>query len=124
MEAGTERNRQMTQAGTFDETVIFLHVPKAAGSTLNRLIEWEYPLSEIYSVDPVFYKWSWEHLQHLSNERLKKTRVFKGHSHYSSSAGDLHHGAERAGRPRPFSLLLYARLQITPVVLETEVWKL
>ena len=79
MEAGTERNRQMTQAGTFDETVIFLHVPKAAGSTLNRLIEWEYPLAEIYSVDPVFYKWSWEHLQHLSKERLKKTRVFKGH---------------------------------------------
>ncbi len=69
----------MTQVAAADEAVIFLHVPKAAGSTLNRLIEWEYPLSEIYSIDPVFYTWSWAHLQRLSQERLKKTRIFKGH---------------------------------------------
>ena len=31
----------MTQADRSAEAVIFLHLPKAAGSTLNRLIEWE-----------------------------------------------------------------------------------
>ena len=60
----------MIQAADPEQAVIFLHVPKAAGSTLNRLIEWEYPLSEIYSIDPVFDRWSWRHLQRLSKERL------------------------------------------------------
>src|SRR5882724_4643980 len=47
------------------ESVIFIHVPKAAGTTLNRLIEWEYPLLEIYSVDPYFFRWSSAHLWRL-----------------------------------------------------------
>ena len=66
-------------AANATEAVIFLHLPKAAGTTLNRLIEWEYPLFEIYSIDPVFFRWSWAHLQRLSEKRLKRTRVFKGH---------------------------------------------
>jgi len=69
----------MTQADRDTEAVIFLHLPKAAGTTLNRLIEWEYPIFEIYSIDPVVYRWSWKHLQRLSEKRLKRTRVFKGH---------------------------------------------
>src|SRR6476620_822287 len=69
----------MTRPAAPKEAVIFLHLPKAAGSTLNRLIEWEYPLFEIYSIDPVFYRWSWAHLQHLSKKRLRSIRMFKGH---------------------------------------------
>jgi hypothetical protein len=69
----------MTRSDNSDEAIIFLHIPKAAGSTLNRLIESEYPLSRIYSVDPSFYRWSWAHLQRLSGKRLRRTRVFKGH---------------------------------------------
>jgi hypothetical protein len=69
----------MTQADRNSEAVIFLHLPKAAGSTLNRLIEWEYPLFEIYSIDPVFFRFSWAHLQRLSKTRLRRTRMFKGH---------------------------------------------
>ena len=61
------------------EALIFLHVPKSAGTTLNRLIEREYPLFEIYSIDPVFFRWSWTHLQRVPEKRLKRTRVFKGH---------------------------------------------
>jgi len=66
-------------AANATEAIIFLHVPKSAGTTLNRLIEWEYPLFEMYSIDPVFFRWSWAHLQRLSEKRLKRTRVFKGH---------------------------------------------
>ncbi len=61
------------------EAVIFLHLPKTAGTTLNRLIEWEYRLSEMYSVDPVLFEWSAAHLRKLSLTRLRKTRMFKGH---------------------------------------------
>jgi Galactose-3-O-sulfotransferase len=69
----------MTRAATVEEAVIFLHVPKTAGTTLNRLIEWEYPLFEMYSIDPVFFRWSASHLWRLPSRRLKKTRMFKGH---------------------------------------------
>jgi hypothetical protein len=61
------------------EALIFLHVPKSAGTTLNRLIEWEYPLFEMYSVDPVLFRWSRAHLWRLPQRRLKRFRVFKGH---------------------------------------------
>jgi len=61
------------------EALIFLHVPKSAGTTLNRLIEREYPLFEIYSVDPVLFRWSRAHLWRLPQRRLKRFRVFKGH---------------------------------------------
>src|SRR5215831_5334217 len=69
----------MTQAAAAEEAVIFLHVPKTAGTTLNRLIEWEYPLFEIYSIDPVFFRWSASHLWRLPARRLKRTRMFKNH---------------------------------------------
>ena len=61
------------------EALIFLHIPKSAGTTLNRLIEWEYPLFEMYSVDPVFFRWSRARLWRLPKQRLQSFRVFKGH---------------------------------------------
>jgi len=69
----------MSQTTAGGEAIIFLHVPKTAGTTLNRLIEWEYDLFEMYSVDPVFFNWSAAHLRKLAQERLRKIRVFKGH---------------------------------------------
>ena len=69
----------MSQNTAAGEAIIFLHVPKTAGTTLNRLIEWEYDLFEMYSVDPVFFRWSAAHLRTLSKGRLNKIRVVKGH---------------------------------------------
>ncbi|MEO7725286.1 MAG: sulfotransferase family 2 domain-containing protein [Chthoniobacterales bacterium] len=69
----------MAHNGASKEAVIFLHLPKTAGTTVNRLIEWEYPLKEMYSVDPVLFQWSAAHLRALSPERLRKIRMFKGH---------------------------------------------
>ena len=62
-----------------DEAVIFLHVPKTAGTTVNRLIEWEYPVLQMYSVDPVLFTWSSNHLHKLPPKRLRSIRMFKGH---------------------------------------------
>jgi hypothetical protein len=69
----------MTKTAAAAEAVIFLHLPKSAGTTLNRLIECEYPLFAIYSVDPYFFRWSSAHLWRLSKRRLKQFRIFKGH---------------------------------------------
>ena len=69
----------MMTAANAAEALIFLHVPKSAGTTLNRLIEWEYPLFQMYSVDPVLFRWSRAHLWRLPQRRLKRFRVFKGH---------------------------------------------
>ncbi len=69
----------MSEATGAEEAIIFLHLPKTAGTTLNRLIEWEYGIFEMYSVDPVLFRWSAAHLRKLSPERLRKIRVFKGH---------------------------------------------
>lgn len=69
----------MPRGGKTEEAVIFLHLPKTAGTTVNRLIEWEYRLSEMYSIDPVLFKWSAAHLRKLPAGRLKKIRMFKGH---------------------------------------------
>ena len=64
------------------EAIIFLHIPKSVGTTLNRLIEWEYPLFQMYSVDPFFFKWSRDRLWRLPRQRLQKFRVFKGHMRF------------------------------------------
>lgn len=68
-----------TGSRTPDKAIIFLHLPKTAGTTLNRLIEWEYPLTEMYSIDPVLFEWSAAHLRNLPQSRLRRTRMFKGH---------------------------------------------
>lgn len=68
-----------SQSDRSKEAIIFLHLPKTAGTTLNRLIEWEYPLREMYSIDPVLFEWSAGHLRKLSKRRLGCMRMFKGH---------------------------------------------
>ena len=35
-----------------DKAVIFLHIPKTAGTTLNRIIEWQYNPLAIFTMDP------------------------------------------------------------------------
>ncbi len=65
--------------GMTDQTLIFLHLPKCGGTTLNRIIEWEYSPLRIFSVDPSFFRWSYRKLGRWSPERLAKMQVFKGH---------------------------------------------
>jgi Galactose-3-O-sulfotransferase len=62
-----------------DQAVIFLHLPKCGGTTLNRIIEWEYNPLRIFSVDPIFFLWSFQKLNRWPRERLAGIRVFKGH---------------------------------------------
>ncbi len=61
------------------DTIIFLHIPKSAGTTLGRIIEWEYPPLRIFSVDPSFFRWSYRKLLSWPASRLARMLVFKGH---------------------------------------------
>jgi hypothetical protein len=62
-----------------DKAVIFLHLPKCAGTTLNRIIEWEYNPMRVFSIDPIFFVWSYKKLNRWPAERLARMQVFKGH---------------------------------------------
>jgi hypothetical protein len=62
-----------------DSVIIFLHLPKCGGTTLNRLIEWEYTPLEVFSVDPSFFRWSYQRLMKAPIDNFNKIRLFKGH---------------------------------------------
>ena len=105
------------------EALIFLHVPKSAGTTLNRLIEREYPLFEMYSVDPVLFRWSRARLWRLPQRRLKRFRVFKDHMPFWAARDPpatsyLYHRDARGCGTGYLCLLLYEQLQVAP-----QLWK-
>jgi hypothetical protein len=87
-----------TAPGHSDQVLIFLHLPKCGGTTLNRIIEWEYNPLRIFSVDPSFFKWSYRKLGKWSTDRLAKMDVFKGHMPFG-----LH---ERLPRPSTYITFL------------------
>jgi hypothetical protein len=62
-----------------DQALIFLHLPKCAGTTLNRIIEWEYNPTRVFSIDPVLFLWSYQKLNRWPAKRLARMQVFKGH---------------------------------------------
>ena len=69
----------VTTARSKDEALIFIHLPKCAGTTLNRIIEWEYDPMRVFSIDPVLFLWSYRKLNRWPADRLAKMQVFKGH---------------------------------------------
>jgi hypothetical protein len=62
-----------------DAVLIFIHLYKTGGTTLNRIIEWEYKLSRICSVEPTWQRWSYQRIRRWPRRRLARMDVFKGH---------------------------------------------
>lgn len=60
-----------------EHVLIFLHIPKAAGSTLHRIIEKQYEPSTIFTI-PSFYS-SKEEFRQAAKFQLKEIKVLKGH---------------------------------------------
>jgi hypothetical protein len=58
------------------ETVIFLHIPKTAGTTLHRIIERQYPPTQVYSLDETH---DFDDFSSLSEARRAELSVLKGH---------------------------------------------
>ena len=65
-----------------DKAVIFLHIPKTAGTTLNRIIEWQYNPLAIFTMDPYRIRATPERLQKLSERRRRSLRMVRGHLYY------------------------------------------
>src|SRR5271156_140216 len=60
-----------------NDTLIFIHLYKTGGTTLNRIIEWEYKMSKICSVEPTWWRWSYQRIMRWSPARLGGMDVFK-----------------------------------------------
>jgi hypothetical protein len=64
------------------EALIFLHIPKTAGTTLNRIIEWQYSPLSIFTVDPHGIRATPERFKTFSDKRRRRLRVVRGHMVY------------------------------------------
>ncbi|HCX31104.1 MAG TPA: hypothetical protein DHU55_15260 [Blastocatellia bacterium] len=75
--------RKMLRFTTVDgQALIFLHIPKTAGTTLNRIIEWQYSGLSIYTMDPYRIRATAERFKRLSEQRRRRLRVVRGHLFY------------------------------------------
>jgi hypothetical protein len=64
------------------QALIFLHIPKTAGTTLNRIIERQYSPLEIFTMDPYRIRATPERLKRLSEGRRRRLRIVRGHMFY------------------------------------------
>jgi hypothetical protein len=95
-----------TDAAQSDKALIFLHLPKCGGTTLNRIIEWEYDPLRIFSIDPIFFLWSYQKLNEWPANRLAKMQVLKGHMPF---------GIHRK-LPQPFTYITFLRDPVERVI--------
>ena len=95
-----------TDAAQSDKALIFLHLPKCGGTTLNRIIEWEYDPLRIFSIDPIFFLWSYQKLNRWPANRLAKMQVLKGHMPF---------GIHRK-LPQPFTYITFLRDPVERVI--------
>jgi hypothetical protein len=65
-----------------ERALLFLHLPKTAGTTLNRILEWQYNPLSIFTIDPYRIRATAERLAQLSESRRRRIRVIRGHFYY------------------------------------------
>jgi hypothetical protein len=65
--------------GLGGKTLLFLHIHKTAGTTLNRILEREYNPFLIYTIEGKRIEWSLNHFKRLSERRRTALKVVKGH---------------------------------------------
>ena len=94
------------KAAQSDKALIFLHLPKCGGTTLNRIIEWEYNPLRIFSIDPIFFLWSYQKLNRWPASRLARMQVLKGHMPF---------GIHRR-LPQPFTYITFLRDPVERVI--------
>ncbi len=64
------------------KALIFLHIPKTAGTTLNRIIERQYSPSAIFTMDPHRIRATAERFTRLPEARRRRLQVVRGHLFY------------------------------------------
>jgi sulfotransferase famil protein len=61
------------------EALIFLHIPKTAGTTFHRIIESQYRPTRIFTINGLFVDWSIARFKRLPESRRARLEVLKGH---------------------------------------------
>jgi hypothetical protein len=64
------------------QAVVFLHIPKTAGSTLNSIITRQYRARDIYSIDGKRVMESMEEFKQLPKNELEKIKLLRGHMYF------------------------------------------
>ncbi len=67
------------EAAAKQPIIIFVHLPKCGGTTLFRLVEWEYSPMRVFFVDGRFYRWSYNRLIRSRMDKFAGMQVFQGH---------------------------------------------
>ena len=62
-----------------DKTLIFLHIPKTAGTTLHHILERCYPKDQIFTFKDPIDQDAIEHFKQLAEDRREPYRLVKGH---------------------------------------------
>lgn len=71
---------QLTKSAEQDRSIIFLHVPKAAGSTLNKILERQYEKKSIFFIENGSHiKEFIAEFKRLPEARKREIKVFQGH---------------------------------------------
>ena len=92
-----------------DRALIFVHIPKSAGTTLNHVIAWEYSPFQIALVDGRFPRWGWRHITRWKRTRLARSNVFTGHMPF---------GLDRYMAPRAADYITVLRKPVERVISE------
>lgn len=89
-------------------TVIFLHIPKAAGTTFSRIVERQYPPRHTYTILPTpgHYSGTFADFERLPLSRRASLRLLKGHMPF---------GYHRL-LPGPFSYITFLREPVKRVL--------
>ena len=83
-----ENDAQVTRVGGDSEqgtdalnrrALLFVHIHKTAGTTVNRILEREYNPFRIYTIEGRRIEWSIDHFKQLPESRRSGLRVVKGH---------------------------------------------
>lgn len=72
----------MIDAALERKALVFLHIPKTAGTTLNRIIEWQYNPLRIFTVDPYRFRATIKRFETFSEKRRRSYQVVRGHLQY------------------------------------------
>ena len=96
----------MSNTGHTEKTLIFLHIPKAAGTTLHQVLEWQYPRRSIFTVDGAHVQESIQELKNLPEFKRARLRCVKGHLPFG-----LHHHL-----PRPATYITVLRDPIDRII--------
>ena len=63
-------------------TVIFLHLPKAAGTTLKDILHRQYPSDEVYQLDNTHFIEAQEKFKQLGQQEKAKLKIVTGHMYF------------------------------------------